>query len=275
MDSSGLAVTRGRYHDNKQDASDTQPPLPAELFYFDPNSINAGDWQRLGLSERLSQTILRYTEKGGRFHNPADLKKIYGLQPADYERIFPFVRINKIHGNLKPGSGFYTTPGYDTSKVKYADSFFRRTFRLNSGAGYTTNKKLQSTDINLADSADWSVLPGIGAKLAARIIHFREKLGGFYNIDQVGETFGLPDSCFQKIKSCLHLNTFILQQIDLNAATKEALQAHPYIRWQIAKWIIQYRQQHGNFHSVDELLQLAGMDSAKFQKIKPYLVAKY
>ena len=42
--------------------------------------------------------------------------------------------------------------------------------------------------------------PGIGAKLASRIIHFRGKLGGFYQIEQVGETFGLPDSSFQKIK---------------------------------------------------------------------------
>ena len=275
MDSSRAAVIRNRYHDYKPDTRDIQSPLRAESFYFDPNSINAGDWQRLGLTERLSKTILHYTEKGGRFLKPTDLKKIYGLLPADYERIFPFVRIKKIHENFKPGSGYYAAPGQDISNVKYADSFFRRTFRINSVTGYTSNKKLQPTDINLADSADWSVLPGIGAKLAARIIHFREKLGGFYNINQVGETFGLPDSCFQKIKSCLHLNTFFLQQIDLNAATIEALQAHPYIRWQIAKWIIQYRQQHGNFHSVDELLQLAGMDSAKFEKIKPYLIAKY
>jgi len=30
-------------------------------------------------------------------------------------------------------------------------------------------------------------LPGIGSKLADRIVKFREKLGGFYSISQIGK----------------------------------------------------------------------------------------
>ncbi|MDP9042953.1 MAG: helix-hairpin-helix domain-containing protein, partial [Bacteroidota bacterium] len=116
------------------------------------------------------------------------------------------------------------------------------------------------------------MLPGIGAKLASRIVHFREKLGGFYHVNQVGETYGLPDSTFQKIKPFLRLKNVTLTCMDLNTATKEILQSHPYIRWQIASEIISYRQQHGSFHSVGELLQLAQMDSMKFEKLRPYLV---
>jgi competence protein ComEA len=82
----------------------------------------------------------------------------------------------------------------------------------------------------------------------------------------------LPDSVFQKIKPSLRLNSVSLHQIDLNQATKEMLQAHPYIRWQVAKWIIDYRQQHGRFKSVDELLQLKQLDQSLFERIKPYLM---
>jgi DNA uptake protein ComE-like DNA-binding protein len=32
--------------------------------------------------------------------------------------------------------------------------------------------------------------------------------------------------------------------------------------------------QHGSFHSVNELLQLAQMDQAKLEKLKPYLTVK-
>ena len=92
-------------------------------------------------------------------------------------------------------------------------------------------------------------------------------------MDQVGETFGLPDSCFQKIRPYLRVNAFSINQIDLNTATKELLQSHPYIRWQYAKAIFEYRIQHGSFQSIDELLQIATIDSAKFEKLKPYLVA--
>ena len=256
------------YHGNRN------KPAHADMFYFDPNRINANDWQRLGLTERLIQTILHYLEKGGRFYKAEDLKKLYGLHNADYERLFPYVHIVKTPEDFQNHTGFYAKSAHNAAAVKKTDSFLRES-PLNPGAGFTRkSKKFEITDINQADSAGWSRLPGIGAKLAARIIHFREKLGGFCHLDQPGETFGLQDSTFQKIKPFLRLNTIVLSQIDLNRATRETLQSHPYIRWQIAKGIIDYRQQHGSFHSVDELLQLAQIDQIKFEKIKPYLVVK-
>ena len=60
-------------------------------------------------------------------------------------------------------------------------------------------------DVNTADTSAFISLPGIGSKLAARIVTFREKLGGFYSVEQIGETYGLPDSTFQKIKQWLKL----------------------------------------------------------------------
>ncbi|NJL77073.1 MAG: helix-hairpin-helix domain-containing protein, partial [Saprospiraceae bacterium] len=35
---------------------------------------------------------------------------------------------------------------------------------------------------------------------ANRIVKFREALGGFASVEQVAETYQLPDSTFQKIK---------------------------------------------------------------------------
>jgi len=257
----------------------------AEMFYFDPNKITGSDWQRLGLSERLSQTILRYIEKGGQFRKAEDLKKLYGLRNPDYERILPYVRIAKQSAASVTREDFHARQKYhfqtgkqmDSSKTgKQTDSAIREpTRRTFSNPDLLYHRKSYAiTDINLADSTDWSRLPGIGDKLASRIVHFREKLGGFYRVEQVGETFGLPDSVFQKIKPSLRLNSVSLHQIDLNQATKEILQAHPYIRWQIAKWIIDYRQQHGRFQSVNELLQLGQLDHSLFEKLKPYLIVR-
>jgi DNA uptake protein ComE-like DNA-binding protein len=253
------------------------------MFYFDPNKIGVSEWQRLGLSVRLAQTILHYIEKGGQFRKAEDLKKLYGLRNSDYERILPFVHIAKKSEESVTREDFHTRQKYhfqtgkqmDYSKTgKQTDSSIREPIRRTfSNPDLLYHRKSYAiTDINLADSTDWSRLPGIGDKLAYRIVHFREKLGGFYRVEQVGETFGLPDSVFQKIKPSLRLNSVSLHQIDLNLATKETLQAHPYIRWQIAKWIIDYRQQHGRFQSVNELLQLGQLDQSLFEKLKPYLV---
>ena len=139
---------------------------------------------------------------------------------------------------------------------------------------YTKSKKrLVRTEVNSADSIAWMVLPGIGTGLSRRIIRYREKLGGFYQIDQVGETFGLPDSVLRSIQPVLWVDTSFIHRIDLNNATERMLNNHPYIRWRIAKAIITYRNQHGKFSRVDDLLNIEVIDPEAFEKIKHYVVA--
>jgi competence protein ComEA len=244
-----------------------------QMFYFDPNKIQAADWIRLGLQERMAQTIRHYLEKGGRFQKAEDLKKLYGLHNADYERLHPFIRISPLPGQ------FRTYPRHDnkfadhTSFTGKTDSFFHESNPVSWHPFKRADKIFTETDVNLSDSTAWSKLPGIGEKLASRIIHFREKLGGFYQTDQVAETYGLPDTTFQKIKPYLSLHSVSLRQIDINTATKELLMSHPYIRWPLARGIIEYRLQHGSFHSVNDILQLAQMNPLLFEKLKPYLIA--
>jgi competence protein ComEA len=281
MDSAGESVHHARYTDQKQYPSESfsEPAVKSfhpKMFYFDPNRLTGEQWQQLGLSERLSLTILHYIEKGGRFEKAEDLRKLYGLRNSDYEKLFPYVRIAKPTENLNAHAGSYAKTNYNAPVVKKADSFLRETPRSMEPRIPVTHqgKNYEITDINQADSAGWSRLPGIGTKLSSRIVHYREKLGGFYQVEQVGETFGLPDSVFQKIKPSLRMNTTALLQIDLNMSTKETLQAHPYIRWQLAKGIVEYRQQRGRFQSTDELLQLALMDQIKFEKLKPYIIVR-
>ncbi|WP_369668949.1 ComEA family DNA-binding protein, partial [Enterococcus faecium] len=52
-------------------------------------------------------------------------------------------------------------------------------------------------NINTASDSDWEALPGIGKVLAARIIRFRDKLGGFKTVEEIAKTYGLSDSIFQ------------------------------------------------------------------------------
>jgi DNA uptake protein ComE-like DNA-binding protein len=272
-DSSRETENHGRYPPQKRFSveeyqSETERNAGIHMFYFDPNKIQRADWIKLGLPDRLSQTICRYLEKGGHFHKAEDLKKLYGLHDADYKRLYPFVRIPMSSGNsvhdARKSANYNSNAGKHDSLIYKRNPEFKFTFHR--GAKYFV-----VTDVNVSDSNDWAALPGIGEKLASRIVHFREKLGGFYQIDQVAETFGLADTIFQKIKPYLRIGSVSIHRIDINSATKEMLALHPYIRWPLARSITEYRLQHGSFHSVDELLQLVQMDPAKFEKMKPYL----
>lgn len=227
--------------------------LKGELFYFDPNSLSVEGWKKLGFREKIINTIRNYLSKGGKFKKPEDLKKIYGLFPDEYERIAAYIRIA------------------DNNIPAHQEQEFRPISNNNS----SNNKPGYAViDINIADTTALIALPGIGSKLAARIVNFRDKLGGFYSINQVAETYGLPDSTFQKIRQYLKLETNALRKININSATVDELKAHPYIRYSLANPIVAYRNEHGPFYKTEELKKVMAVTEDIYNKILPYLTIK-
>lgn len=136
----------------------------------------------------------------------------------------------------------------------------------------TRRQKIRKpVEINSADTSAFIALPGIGSKLAGRIVLFRQRLGGFAHVEQVSEVYGLRDSTYQLIKSMLSCNPAAVKKIDINSATREALRVHPYIKWNIADAIVNYRSSHGDYRSVHDLARLHILDSAIIYKLEPYL----
>lgn len=216
-----------------------------QLFFFDPNKLDAAGWQKLGVKDKTIRTILKYLSKGGRFSKPEELARIYGLSEKLRISLMPFVRI-------EAGQREWSKETLHPEKPKA--------------------KETRIIDINKADSTQWESLPGIGGKLASRIMLFREKLGGFYKIEQVGETFGLADSVFQNLKKYLAIEERGIRKININTATLEELKAHPYIRYAIAKAIVAYRNEHGLFLTVEEIMKVKLVTEEIFNRVKPYLV---
>ncbi len=230
----------------------TQSLAKGELFNFDPNTLSAEGWKKLGLREKTIHTIQNYLSKGGHFRKPEDLQRVYGLFPDEFERLAPFIKIEAAEKENSFTGFAEKTPGKEAPVKNYAPRYF-------------------IADINSADTTALIALPGIGSKLAMRIINFRDKLGGFYSISQVGETFGLADSTFQKIKQYLKLESSSVKKININTATLDELKAHPYIKWSIANPIIAYRNEHGNFLNLEDLKKVMAVTDAIYQKMAPYL----
>lgn len=223
-----------------------------ELFYFDPNTISTSEWKRLGIRDKTIQTIEKYLGKGGHFSTPEDLQKIYGLHKDEFERLKPYVKIESKPANST--EQFVSSTSIEA--IRPAKTFATR---------YSV------IDINSADTSSLIALPGIGSKLAARIVTFREKLGGFYSVDQVGETYGLPDSTFQKIKQYLKLDNASVKKININTATIDEMKAHPYIKYSIANPIVAYRNEHGSFSKIEDIKKVMAVTDEIYKKIAPYL----
>lgn len=123
-----------------------------------------------------------------------------------------------------------------------------------------------------ADSATLQIVPGIGPGTAGRIIKYRQHLGGFHSQNQLLEVYGVDGELTSALWEFFEFDAAIFRKIPINEAGVEDLSAHPYISYGEAKVLIAYRNQHGNFLSADELLNIKIFKSEWVQKIKPYLM---
>jgi competence ComEA-like helix-hairpin-helix protein len=137
-------------------------------------------------------------------------------------------------------------------------------------ASYSTDYIPKEVDINKADTTVFMALPGIGSKLAARIVKYREQLHGFFSVEQVAETHGLADSTFRKIRKWLVVKDTTIQKININKATIEELK-FPYINYNLANAIYQYRQQHGDYKNLQDLQKIVLVNDSLLNKLSPYL----
>jgi len=218
------------------------------LFYFDPNKISENEWEKLGLRDQTVKTIMNFRAKGGRFRQAIDLKKVYGLREEEFQRLLPYVKLEVPENR---DSKFFSKETYES---KHVDPI-----------------RPHSIEINKADSTELIALPGIGSKLANRIINFRDKLGGFYSVEQISEVYGLPDSTYSKIKEFLLCDPLLIKQININRVELEDLKQHPYVKWNLANAIVQFRKSHGDFRKLEDLKQIIIIDEKLYQKVIPYL----
>lgn len=236
------------------------PKREGVLSPFDPNTADEAALERLGLPPSAVRAIVNYRSKGGKFRQRSDLGKIYSIPAEMLERLLPFVQL--------PDTVAYAAAA---SAPKWA---LRDSFAAASKQPKVARPAIL-LDINSAGVEDWQKLPLIGAGRAAQILKYRQKLGGFASVEQIGEIYGMPDSVFQQIRPMLQcvVREGSLRRIALNSATQEELAAHPYISHQQARAIVYYRQQLGQFTRVDFVLTIPELDDARAtaRRLLPYL----
>ncbi len=161
-------------------------------------------------------------------------------------------------------------------QVKYVNWNGKTALSENQNTTRFISKQILVLDVNMADSVELERLPAIGEKLSSRIVRYRDRLGGFMELAQLREVYGLSDSTYQIISPLLKIaKDFKPRQIDINKAEYSDLRKHPYTNNTFIKLVLAYRKIHGNFTSQVDLEKVEQVDKLVLNKLAPYLVYGY
>jgi competence protein ComEA len=210
---------------------------------FDPNTYSRTDWLGLGLSEKQIDVIMRFTDRG--VYSNEDLEKI-------------FVLPKELYLLIKDSTVF---PARKNGKSKHYPH----------ASSTTTARSIKLLDINKASQEDLEDLHGIGSFYARQILAYREKLGGYSDKKQLMEVWKMREDVYYKLIQKIQLNTSAIRKINLNQATVEELNSHPYLNWNQSNSIVKIRQQKGKFRNIEEIMMSDLIDRELFEKIKIYV----
>jgi DNA uptake protein ComE-like DNA-binding protein len=133
------------------------------------------------------------------------------------------------------------------------------------------NAQVTKLNLNTCDSLMLEKLPGIGFILSARIIKYRNLLGGYSDKSQLNEVYGLSAETYALIENRVFADSSEINRININKAAYRDLIRHPYFEAAEVTSIIKYKEIIGRVGSLKQLVDNNILTSEKAKKISPYL----
>ena len=247
---------------------------------LDINIASADDFEKLpGIGPVLSKRIVKYRESLKGFESVNELYKVYNLdkkvvdENKEYlivnERTLSDIREIQVPRSIDP----------NTSKLIAANEqkTSLNALLLDGGMRSENNTKLEDliVNINTADSATLTALPGIGHIYATRIIKYRKIIGFYHSVENLNEVYGIPDDVVENLKQFTtvgDINQFNNTRRDLNTATPVRLKKYPGIDLELANRINHKRAQLGRFDTWTEVEEINGITPEVLETLKSYFV---
>ncbi|MFI5450660.1 ComEA family DNA-binding protein [Pedobacter sp. UC225_61] len=140
-------------------------------------------------------------------------------------------------------------------------------------------------DPNVIDVADWQKL-GLSVKQAQSIVNYRNKGGKFYKPEDLKKMYTISSKKFEQLAPYITIentNTKYIKQeyakqapyvkkelviVEINSADTLQLDEIKGVGAAFARRIAKYRDKLGGFYKKEQLLEVYGLDSIKFNEIK-------
>ena len=217
---------------------------------FDPNTVDSMTLLHLGFKPWQAKNMLKYRAKGGKYRKKEDLKKLYGMTDSMYLALTPYIYIK------------------DSIVV---DSARIDSVHTDSLPKWNSTKKDTILNLRTADTTELKLIRGIGSYRAKMIVRYREQLGGYAQVEQIMEARGMDKVIADSILPHFYIDSVVVNKIPINHIRPEVLQRHPYLNFEQAKAIYEYRRKHIRIKSAEELKKIKGLSPTDIEKILIYL----
>ena len=204
--------------------------IAIQMQVFDPNTVDSMTLLHLGFKPWQAKNMLKYRAKGGKYRKKEDLKKLYGMTDSMYLALTPYIYIK------------------DSIVV---DSARIDSVRTDSLPKWKSTKKDTILNLRTADTTELKLIRGIGSYRAKMIVRYREQLGGYAQVEQIMEARGMDKVIADSILPHFYLDSVVVNKIPINHIRPEVLQRHPYLNFEQAKAIYEYRRKHIRIKSAE------------------------
>jgi len=260
----GYTQEGGKYLRDGSSRQFVSGPGEGLLFPFNPNNLSEEEWRQLGLKDWQIKAIEKYKSKAGDFHTKEDFKKLHVISEEQYHILEPYIQLpeegNEFATNFRDGKRISQKQSTDVT-IKQNKSW------RSAGSLYDKSK----IEINSADTFELKRIKGIGSVYANRIIKYRNLLGGFFKKEQLLEVYGIDASVYEPISKFIEVDASKIRKININFCSIYQLKQHPYIKWNVANAIVNYRDRHEKYAKLADIRKTDLVNDELYLKIAPYL----
>jgi competence protein ComEA len=209
---------------------------------FDPNEYSLEEWMALGLSEKQSAIVLKFTSK--KIYSNEELKRIFVIS----DELFELIKDSTIYPERAKDFDKYTEIKLEKKLILVA---------INRAS---LDDLLQAQDITMFD--------------AKQIIRTRDNFGGFYSLSQLSEVWQATPEKIAVWEKYIQIDPENIRTININTASTKELSFHPYISWNLANSLVKLRSQNGFYKELREIKKSVLMTDELYEKLKHYLVVE-
>ena len=270
-----LFITDSQQPDNSTATTETQkdgntPSSPTAVSHslFDPNTVDSATLVAHGIKPWKVKNFIHYRNAGARFSTPQSILRTYGWEDNDLQTLMPYIRIGKEYASK---------PDKHTAHHTYAERPPHRKWADKESTADTTHKRhyyhgkfksLTLLDVNTVDTSTLCSVPGIGSVIARSIVRYRDRLGGYTSVSQLSEISIVSPELLEWFKMT---DTPNIRTLNINKASFQQLNSHPYITYDQTRDIVNYRKIYGNIADIKHLISTNIFTQEEIERIKPYI----
>lgn len=233
---------------------------------FDPNIVDSLTLIGFGLKPWKVKNFLHYREAGKVFRSAEEMGDTYGWTAEDVERVASYVRVVEKYeksGRSEKNEKYGKDENHWKDGKRWDERKDEKSERPSSKF-----QMLTKVDVNTADTALLRRIPGVGAKISEAIVKYRERLGGFHSVEQLREIKIVSPELLEWMEVS---SSSDIQKININKASFQALNSHPYISYEQTKALLQYVRLYGKVKDEKALVETGIFTKEEVEKLKPYI----